>query len=774
MDRNPLIPPSKLGIALATGGHPSIGATSTGTGTTSTVPTSQLSSVIHKPHASVEQNTKEIIAKRGYARRSFKLYYKKLLDVLGSLEDEPTNSGFQEIGKDAYSKLKLAFTKFETQHNLLLVIPDIKEDEVKEAEDLYEEHFHNFNEIEYRALKLIPTLREPEKLGPNPFAALQTSILDDVEMTDLGVRVSESQGYHTPLGPKTPKKEVPPQFRFRGTPNDMEEMDEPTRLLFQALTLNFRPSEHVTAFTGTDPLLYTAFRTAFEATERTMTRIGYTPYEKFLELKKCLKGEAQRLVQHLPNLDGSYETALKILDKYYLNPQMTTKRIMDQLSQLQKMGTSPESIKQFYCELNSIYQSLNCIGLVENELGRSLFLNIVIPKLNTTCCREFFKLTIIRKDPRSSIGHSVSIGDLMELILFQGQIAQQLKEVQTVQPTQTNFRTRYQNSTNLEKKPHENKTLFKTSQVKSNKTPMCTLCDKDHHVKDCDLIKTLEVRDLFNLARTRELCKLCFGKTHKTIDCRLAEKLRCKVCAKAHNSALHLPIKAMKKPKNTSNASVKTMNHPDPVGEFQAIPNILKAKLGNTEVMVQLDSGATISLVTKRMVEKAGLRLEPVKTPVSVRGVGSIPIATLQEQVHFSLSSLDGKENTGQITAYLVNTIDDNLEGLDFDPAEFNHLENYRSELTVSLPRNKIEIDVLLGEPWVTFLTDVPAQNRITNPNWTIPHPQIIRTKLGSFLGGGRITDMASYCPISCGNHWYSLDNPTNKKKCPLNQKKIT
>ena len=110
-----------------------------------------------------------------------------------------------------------------------------------------------------------------------------------------------------------------PQYKFCGVPGPKpEERDELAGLFFRALMINYKPSDNVIKFSGIDPLQYTSFRSSFESSQRVMQEIGYSPFDQFLELKKCVSGKLLKLITNLPMLDSSFETALALLDKIYL------------------------------------------------------------------------------------------------------------------------------------------------------------------------------------------------------------------------------------------------------------------------------------------------------------------------------------------------------------------------------------------------------------------------------------------------------------------------
>ena len=81
-----------------------------------------------------------------------------------------------------------------------------------------------------------------------------------------------------------------PQYKFRGVLGPKpEERDELAGLFFRALMINYKPGDNVIKFSGIDPLQYTSFRSSFESSQRVMQKIGYSPFDQFLELKSVFQ-----------------------------------------------------------------------------------------------------------------------------------------------------------------------------------------------------------------------------------------------------------------------------------------------------------------------------------------------------------------------------------------------------------------------------------------------------------------------------------------------------
>ena len=682
-------------------------------------------SLVGKAH-STEISVDQAVKSRGYARRSYRLYHKKLLGLLVHLDVDDTSTSVKQLARDCYSKLSESFDDFDKATKLILAATDATQEQTEDAENLYEEAFEMMSEVEGRLCKYVTDLSTKRTVTQ---ALYPQSIYDDHVETDPSEK---------------------PQYKFRGVPGPKpEERDESAGLFFRALTINYKPSDNVIKFSGIDPLQYTSFRSSFESSQRVMQEIGYSPFDQFLELKKCVSGEPLKLITNLPMLDSSFETALELLDKIYLNPQSHIKMVTDRLNQLPKMTNAVESIRAFYHELQSIVHALQSLGMCETDFAKTLFFNSLVPKLSTSCCREFFKLTQRKRNPGTAVGHDCTINDLLDLILFQLQIGQQMKETMNAQPEprkdlssrppKDNRPFRSYKASNFPPKKNFNKT--------DGPSAKCSICERPgHYTKDCNLLKTLTPVELFKKVNERKLCKLCLFPGHATRDCKYAKLHLCKNCQQRHNTLLHLPPRPRTNPtpKKFATRTVKYAGGASTYGI--AVPNVLVAYLSpqcsNEEstrakrVVVLFDTGSTISLIRRDLVRELGMKVDSGARSGTVRGIGGTPLPIrLDETVQFTLSPVvrtPELKSSPKIMAFTCEEIDNDLglEGISLD--DYPHLQSL--EMSIDFPVNeRLRVDVLLGEP---FASNLITGGPIRNPHCDVPHLIAWPTYLGYFLAG--------------------------------------
>ena len=647
---------------------------------------------------------------RGYLKRSINLYLKKTGDYIKELAAQPDNAQLKSLVEEQFKKAKTNFESFEQQHSIIMGL--VKEaDEEKEFE-AYEEVFDFFSAIEKQLIEI-------------------SANVADLNLTGQGDKTAEPSS-----AAKVPSM---PSQRFKG-PIPPEEAEVPAEmsLMLRALYINYKVTDHVTPFDGTDPMLYTAFRYQFESADRVMTKMANSDFEKFLELKKCLKAEPLKLVEHLPDCDQSYNRALAILDNFFVNSQTSINKITRNLQDLPKMTHNLASVKGFYTELTSLYHAMQALGLNEDAMGISLFLSNVVPKLSNVCCREWLKIQQKNKAD-TPLGHSCTIEDLLECVLFQLQLLQQLDDLTRVDKAKAlPEKSTFKKAKNQQAQGKPQQSLPRIFLAQEKKPFKCDFCDKlNHSSLNCANLKNMNPNQVFEVANKKRLCKLCLRANHKTADCKRSEQLCCSICKKRHNTLLHLPNLGIRK-----NPAIKLVMRTRTENEDQAIPiphlikvgiSAVNSKLGaQRNIYCLLDSGSNINLIKDSLVEELRLNEKATTAPNECEVLGGLKVPFSGTEVKFRLYSLmDGYRCIAAATK--IPHIAVETARLEFEKAEFPHLANY--PISLDLPRSEpIDIDILIGEPcYSVLMVGVKGRCQCSNAKCC---PTLWLSRLGYFLGG--------------------------------------
>ena len=116
-----------------------------------------------------------------------------------------------------------------------------------------------------------------------------------------------------------------------------------------------------------------------------------------------------------------------------------------------------------------------------------------------------------------------------------------------------------------------------------------------------------------------------------------------------------------------------------------------------------------------------------VTLQMSVAG-GGVTQATQEMEVTFQLQSMDGKYTTPKLVATTAKTITQDLRAVNIATENYKHLKHIK--FTENYPRQKVEVDVLIGIQYYTaLLTGEIIKGKQDEP-------MAIATKLGYILTG--------------------------------------
>ena len=608
-----------------------------------------------------------------------------------------------------FNKLYEAFQKLERSQEQ--VIEKSPEAELTAELDFLQEFFEQFSEVQSRMAEL------------------------DI---DIEISFTEEMPERGPHSTQTSKPAPPPSRRFKKEEAVEEENIPPeAKLLFQALGVNYKVREHCEIFDGSDPLRYIGFRHQWESADRALSRQQFTNFEKFLELKKVVKNQALKLIVHLPNSDESYEIALDLLDQMFLNPQLSINQITAKLNELPKQGTTVTSIRDFHTEVLSLYHSMRSLNMEADYMGSSLFISAVQARLNGATLREWCKLTL-RHKCNSPLGHSCTIQDLIDQILFNLQMTESFSSLQTAGTKQIPEKVKPKPSGQQATLP-KNFLVQSQGQGETQKVRPCPVCHKTGHSPfKCPDFKNKNSSQRFQIAVDKKLCKLCFLSNHKTKDCKRKEALKCATCSKAHNTLLHLTFNPSQQNKKASvkmilRAQGTFVNGDQPM----TIAHLLKAKLitqdGRSKIVtILMDSGSSMNLITRKLAREMRLETLDHQGPRTCELLGGIKKHLQQETVGLELCALYNGYKC-KTSASVISFIGRDDTKMNFEQSEYPYLEGY--QLTIPLPRQEsLDIDLLIGEPCYSALfLGVEAKCSCSNDHDCIT---LYSCKLGYYLGG--------------------------------------
>ncbi|KAL0831490.1 hypothetical protein ABMA28_002287 [Loxostege sticticalis] len=464
-----------------------------------------------------------------------------------------------------------------------------------------------------------------------------------------------------------------------------------------------------------------------------------TKTQKLQHLKSKIKGEAERLIQHLNISCDNYDTAWDLLVHRYNNPQVLfTKQIETFLNQ-------PTLHKQTSYELRKLYDTtMECIHAIHN-LGIDtttwdpILVHLVGKKLDPDTFTDYKES---RKKPREL----PSFDELMAFIEnkfialepLQKRERESSTSIKPFAPKPTQSRT------NFQPKP-----MFKNYQTVMTFTKRCPYCSFEHDLYECKKFLNMSPEAKMRTINKLQICHNCLYQ-HKY---KCTSTKRCKECNAAHNTILHDTITCVSSPSvNLSRANATAENE----NKATTSKSVNYVATQDEEVLLTTISlrvrGSDNNFITLRALLDQALSSIGFGSKQG-KGVVSLQCKSIHDDYSFNTEAL------------VIKHVISNLPNTTFPRQTWPHLQHLKladPEYNISKP-----IDILLD---ASVYSDIILSGLIKGPS-TAPIAQ--QTLLGWILSGNVKTFT---CNVVLNKHadlskyWEIEDIPDDS---PLSQEDI-
>ena len=256
----------------------------------------------------------------------------------------------------------------------------------------------------------------------------------------------------------------------------------------------------------------------------------------------------------------------------------------------------------------------------------------------------------------------------------------------------------------------------------------CSLCTQMHHVFSCKTFLDMTVPQRKAHVQTASLCSNCLRPGHKKSDC--TSSYRCRLCKGEHNTLLHVDSSVFSV--NTACVSEHT-----PLLQKEGLLMTGQVKLtgptGQTTVVTaMLDSGAGVSVVSKRVMSQ--LQLQPLDQWLTLTGIEGPSNPIPRPTAWLTVSSMTNEwEKALRVTVVPKVTTDmprHHLQAV----KDLPHLKDVQplADPLFHIPKR---IDLLLD---VDCLNDILLPEKVAGPSGT---PSAWRTQLGWGIMGSYSLD---------------------------------
>ena len=254
----------------------------------------------------------------------------------------------------------------------------------------------------------------------------------------------------------------------------------------------------------------------------------------------------------------------------------------------------------------------------------------------------------------------------------------------------------------------------------------CSLCSAAHFIFSCSKFQEMTVQQRREHVQSSSLCFNCLKPGHAVKDCHCAYK--CRLCKKTHNTLLHVDVE----PSNT------TVNHVTPTSEgakegvvssqqherllMTSLVHLTTSSGRQIEARAMLDSGAAISVLSKRMMQQ--LQLKNGDEWLTVSGIESAQNSPARPTTNITVTSI---HHPGWSTTVKVVILPKAARDLPEHHLPSIEKMPHLKDLLLADPQFQVprRVDLILD---VDVMEQVLLPEKVTGPEGT---PSAWKTKLG-------------------------------------------
>lgn len=392
--------------------------------------------------------------------------------------------------------------------------------------------------------------------------------------------------------------------------------------------------------------------------------------QKMQHLKSKLRGEAEKLIQHLHISSDNYDTAWSIINQRYNNRQLLfTKQIEVFLNQPNIQKQSSFELKRLHDISTETINAIQNLG-VDIATWGPLLVHLIIKKLDFETLRDYQEA---RKFPRE-LATFRELMDFLETKFTALEPINRKSEGTYKKPTnsgnQLSLKTDMKKSYNYNNsKPSYNR-AFHTG-IAATK---CPLCSNNHALFQCKKFEYMASNEKYNALLKYKICKNCLY-VHEHNICNSIK--RCKKCDQAHNTLLHDIFSESNM--NTARQQQhlpRNVNHVQNNDDEVLLPTVklqIQARDGTYLTMRGLlDQGSQSTLITENAIQRLGLQRHHFNASVS--GIGTLSNKSKGKVKLICKSLYDDYEFITE--ALIMPRLINNLPSYSFPKKNYVHLQH--------------------------------------------------------------------------------------------------
>lgn len=409
--------------------------------------------------------------------------------------------------------------------------------------------------------------------------------------------------------------------------------------------------------------------------------------QKMQFLKSKLRGEPEKIVQHLHISSDNYNVCWDLLNHRYNNSKLIFGSHINILLNLpSSQQQSAVHIKKIHDSANESLNAIKNLG-VDVSSWDPLIVHILSQKLDTDTHRDYVESL---KNPR----------DLPTLSDFLNFLENKFTSLESSQRKQdATFKSSFNKSFQPEMQLNRNKTnnYFKSFTSKQNHfigakntQTGCPLCKNEQHgIFHCNTFLKLQPTERRNTIAKLKLCVNCLYD-HNGKNC-ISEK-RCRECQGRHNTLVHEAY--VKQPTMGMERNKATNVSQNDITETLLATAVVRVQSSDgtfIKLRALIDQGSQTSLITEKAAQMLQLPRQRCKGVIfgvgakenNCKGVINITCSSVYSDYHFTTD------------IFIMKNLINNLPNRSFNKPDWSYLENVQladPDFNVSRP-----VDLLLG-----------------------------------------------------------------------------
>lgn len=443
--------------------------------------------------------------------------------------------------------------------------------------------------------------------------------------------------------------------------------------------------------------------------------------QKMQHLKAKLRGEAERLVQHLNINSDNYESCWEILQHRYDNLRLIFSYHANLLlNQHEIQQPTAAALKKFHDSISENLKAINNLQ-IDTTSWDPLLVHIFLQKLDQETTQSFIESC---KDPRQ----------LPTMEEFLSYLEHKFLALETSKTSASNITIKNKPVPNKQQQfmlkqnkpqPSYTNVSYKPRSFNTLKIT-CPNCNKDHGLYFCKEFMEISPERKLKMVERLNVCKNCLF-SHNGNAC-MSNKT-CKHCNGGHNTMLHDAI--MTKVSTSKQRQSSHVSNEDVNEVLLATAQITVQSADGNFIILRalLDQGSQVTLITEDAVQR--LKLKKNKYDAVVTGLGASSSNKCKGEVQLMCKALNS-DYEFNVKALVMRSLTNKLPNKSFKLESWSEIEN----LKLADPQFNItsNIDILLGADIYSVLI-MEGLIRVNNKLITAQ-----QTRLGWVLSGNCTT----------------------------------